>query len=107
MGLGIAARCMRMALRLPLWPDEAFLSASLIDRGYAGLLEPLEYHQVAPFLFMWVQLTFVKLVGFTEFALRMFPFLCGIGSLFLFRRPGASSSQSRVSQGIVPAGSDA
>ena len=37
MGLGIAARCMRMALRLPLWPDEAYLSASLIDRGYAGL----------------------------------------------------------------------
>lgn len=89
MGLGIAARCVRMALRFPLWPDEAFLAASLIDRGYTGLLEPLEYHQVAPFLFMWVQVTFVKLLGFNEFALRMFPFLCGIGSLFLFRRLAA------------------
>ena len=89
MGLGIAARCMRLALRFPLWSDEALLATNLMDREYAELLEPLGASQVAPFLFMWVQLTFVKLMGFNEFALRMFPFLCGIGSLFLFRRLAA------------------
>ncbi len=83
--LGLVARLLRFLLRCPLWPDEGFLAASLLDRGYLELLEPLEYHQVAPFLYMWVQLTIVKLLGFNEWTLRLFSFVCGISSLLLFR----------------------
>ena len=45
--LGVALRLTRYLLRFPLWEDEAMLSANLIDRGYAGLLQPLHYCQVA------------------------------------------------------------
>jgi hypothetical protein len=61
------------------------LSANLIDCNYAGLLRPLHYCQVAPTLFLWGQLTLVKLLGFHEYALRLIPFLCGMASLLLFR----------------------
>ncbi|MHC4731054.1 MAG: ArnT family glycosyltransferase, partial [Planctomycetota bacterium] len=54
-------------------------------RGYLDLLEPLEPHQVAPVLYLWAQLTVVKLLGFHELALRLLAFLCGVASLFWFR----------------------
>jgi len=85
MVLGITARSVRFLLRFPLWEDESFLCVNLATRGYLELLGPLEYDQVAPFLFLWVQSTLVKLFGFSEFSLRLFSFACGIGSLFLFR----------------------
>jgi hypothetical protein len=82
---GLVLRLTRYLLRFPLWEDEAMLSANLLDRGYAGLLLPLHYCQVAPTLFLWGQLTLVKLLGFNEYTLRLIPFLCGLGSLLLFR----------------------
>jgi hypothetical protein len=83
--LGLLARCVRYFLRFPLWEDECFLCVNIGERGYLGLLEPLRYHQVAPPLFLWVELTVVRLLGFTELALRLFPFVCSVASLFLFR----------------------
>jgi len=82
---GVTLRLTRYLLRFPLWEDEAMLSANLLDRGYAGLLQPLHYCQVAPTLFLWGQLAIVKLLGFSEYVLRLIPFLCGMGSLLLFR----------------------
>jgi hypothetical protein len=84
--LGVLARCVRYFLRFPLWEDECFLCANFIDRGYRGMLAPLHYHQVAPILFLWLELTVVKLFGYTEMTLRLVPFLAGIGSLVLFYR---------------------
>ena len=81
--VGLALRLTRYLLRFPLWEDEAMLSANLLDRGYAGLLQPLHYCQVAPTLFLWGQLTLVKLLGFNEYTLRLIPFLCGLASLLL------------------------
>lgn len=87
--LGVAARAVRYFLCFPLWEDECFLSYNLIDRGYADLLRPLDYHQVAPVLFLWLQLSVVKLLGFSEWALRLIPFVCGVASVFLFQRLAA------------------
>jgi hypothetical protein len=84
--LGLAARCIRYFLRFPLWEDECFLCANLIDRDFAGLLEPLNYHQAAPVLFLWLQLAVTKVLGFNELALRLVPFLAGLGSIVLFWR---------------------
>ena len=65
--VGVVLRLTRYLLRFPLWEDEAMLSANLLDRGYGGLLQPLHYCQVAPTLFLWGQLTLVKLLGFNEY----------------------------------------
>lgn len=84
-GIGIAARAVRYLLRFPLWEDECFVAVSLMDRGYAELMQPLEYHQVAPLLFLWVQKTAITWFGFNEYSLRLLAFGSGIASLFLFR----------------------
>lgn len=83
-GLSVSARLIRYGLRLPLWADEAFLSANFLDRGYLDFFRPLEYHQVGPLLFLWAQLTAVKLLGFTEYSLRLFPLLSGLASLWIY-----------------------
>ncbi len=84
--LGVVARLVRYLLAMPLWPDEAFLAANFINGDWVGLVtEPLAYHQVAPPLYLWIQLGIVQLLGFNEWTLRLFPLLCGLASLFLFR----------------------
>jgi hypothetical protein len=72
-------------MRFPLWEDECFLSANYLDRGYLELLDPLRFHQVAPVLFLWLELTVVRLLGFSEWTLRLVPFACSVASVFLFR----------------------
>ncbi len=84
-GLGIVVRLIRYLLQFPLWPDEAYLAHNYLDRGYLDLLKPLDYIQIAPLLYLWVQHTIIKLFGFSEYSLRLYVLLCGIGSLFLFR----------------------
>ena len=84
--LGLFARVMRYALRFPLWDDESFLCVNFISRSYAELLQPLDFHQVAPILFLWIERGAVRLLGYSELVLRLFPFLCSIASVFLFRR---------------------
>ncbi len=84
--LGLFARIMRYAVRFPLWDDESFLCVNFISRSYTELLRPLDYHQVAPLLFLWIERTAVRLLGFSELALRLFPFACSIVSVLLFRR---------------------
>lgn len=84
--LGVAARLLRFALRFPFWYDEAALSSSFLERGYLDLLNPLECGQICPILFLWVQLTAVKLLGFSEWSLRLYPLICGLGSLWVFYR---------------------
>ncbi|HOO76554.1 MAG TPA: glycosyltransferase family 39 protein [bacterium] len=84
--LAVTARSIRYLLCFPLWPDEGFLAANFICARFDGLLGPLAYHQVAPLFFLWTEAAAVKLLGFNEYALRVFPFLCGIGAVFLFVR---------------------
>jgi len=85
LALGTAIRLIGYLLRFPLWVDECFLAENLLDRGFLDLVSPLENNQVAPVGFLWVELAAVRLFGFSEWSLRLFPLLCGIGSLFVFR----------------------
>ena len=84
--LGIAACTVRFGLRFPLWHDESFLAINFARRDFAGILEPLEYHQVAPPLFLLAQMLLVRIAGFTEWTLRFIPFGCTVASFLLFRR---------------------
>lgn len=82
--LAIAVRCVRYFAGFPLWEDECFLGVSLYQRDFAGLLEPLEYHQVAPFLFLWLEKAAVVVFGFNELSLRLPAFLAGLAAVGLF-----------------------
>ena len=83
-GLGVVLRLVTYAMHFPLWGDEAFVAANFISRGYLDLLQPLDYGQICPLLFLWLELTAVKLFGFNEWSLRLVPTMCSVASLFLF-----------------------
>jgi hypothetical protein len=83
--LGVLLRVGRYLMDYPLWWDEAFLAVNFIRRGYGDLLRPLDYNQVCPILFLGVELTVVKLIGFSEGSLRLFPLACAVASVVLFR----------------------
>src|ERR1700685_2927195 len=84
--LGLLARIIRYAVCFPLWDDESFLCANFISRGFLDLLKPLDYHQVAPLVFLWIEAAATRIFGYSELALRLFPFVCGLISVVLFRR---------------------
>ena len=84
--LGVAWRAFRYLLQFPIWGDEAFVCLNLLDRDYLGLTRPLRFVQVAPVLFLWSELAAYRLLGGSELALRLLPFLAGLGSLFLLWR---------------------
>jgi hypothetical protein len=84
-GLGLLVRLVRFWVCYPLYPDEAFVAVNYLNRDYAGLLKPLDYSQVAPPLFLWIELFVVRLFGFCEWALRLWPMLCGLASVVVFR----------------------
>jgi 4-amino-4-deoxy-L-arabinose transferase-like glycosyltransferase len=83
--LGITLRLLVYLLQMPVWTDEAKLATSLLDRGYAGLLEPLAYGQVAPFPFVWLVKASTTLFGFSELSLRMVAVVAAIASVLLMR----------------------
>ena len=84
-GLGVLLRVARYALDFPLWWDEAFVAVNLLRRDYAGLLRPLDYGQVCPLLFLWVERAAVGICGFSGWSLRAFPLACAIAGVVLFR----------------------
>jgi len=49
------------------------------------LLRPLDYSQVCPILFLWAELTVVKLLGFSEWSLRLVPLMAAVAGMPLFR----------------------
>lgn len=85
LSLGIAQRLLRFALNYPLWNDEAFLAANLLDRDFGDLTKPLDFQQVCPLFFLWLEKAISVVLGFNEWTLRFIPTLASIASLFLFR----------------------
>jgi hypothetical protein len=83
--LGVLIRLVRYLVDYPIWHDEAFLAASLWDRSFADLAKPLEYGQVAPWMFLAIERLFVQALGYSEMTLRLFPTLCSIASVVVFR----------------------
>jgi len=84
MAIGIGIRLRNYFFNRALWLDEATLSLNIINRDYLQLLKPLDTLQVAPIGFLFVEKFFVNIFGPNEFALRLFPLMAGILSLFFF-----------------------
>lgn len=87
--VGVAARLVRYLVDYPIWHDEAFVAASLWSRSFRDLAHPLEYGQVAPWLFLVVERIVVQCLGYSELTLRLFPAVCSIASVVLFRHLAA------------------
>ncbi len=85
-GFGVVARVGQYIANRSLWHDEAPLALSIVDRSFAGLLQPLDYDRAAPIGFLLVERLGVLAFGNNEYALRLLPLLAGIASLVLFCR---------------------
>lgn len=86
LAIGVLWRLLRYLLRFPIWDDEAFICLNFLELDYLGLTRELHNCQVAPLLFLWGELTALRLLGASELSMRLLPFLAGMGSLFLFWR---------------------
>ncbi len=84
LALGIAARMAQYLGNRSLWLDEAYLALNILGRDFSGLLRPLDYHQIAPPLFLWSVKLAVSLWGESEAVLRLVPLIGGILALLLF-----------------------
>ena len=82
--LGAVLRLRQYLMGRSLWADEAMLALNIVDRGFAGMFQPLDYDQGAPIGFLLVEKLFNTILGKHEFVLRLFPFLVGSTSLLLF-----------------------
>jgi hypothetical protein len=62
------------------------LARNILDRSFAGLLQPLGLNQGAPVGFLMLQKLAVTALGASEYALRLVPLLAGLISVPLFWR---------------------
>jgi hypothetical protein len=97
--LGVGLRLWEYIFNRSLYLDEILLTRSIVGMPLRELLtKPLLMDQVAPRGFLLVERLAVTILGPSELALRLFPFLCGVASVILFRRLAA-----RVLTGAGPA----
>jgi hypothetical protein len=82
--IGVALRIREYVANRALWLDESFLSLNIIDQPMAGLFGRLGFNQAAPPGFLFIERVAVEVFGRSEYALRLFPLICGIASIFLF-----------------------
>lgn len=94
-GFGIFVRLVQYLFNRSLWHDEAALALNIVNRSYLELLQPLDYNQGAPIGFLMVEKLATQVFGNNEYALRLFPFLAAIASLFIFYKLAQKCLQSQ------------
>lgn len=82
--VGIGARVALWNADFSFDAAESAIGLNVRERTLPQLLGPLAYEQGAPFGFLALEKAAVRTFGDTERALRLFPLLAGIASLFLF-----------------------
>jgi hypothetical protein len=81
--IGIALRVIQFATGRSFWIDEARLALNVTTRGFAGLLQPLDYDQGAPLVFLLLEKLIMLALGNHDWVFRLLPLACGIASLLL------------------------
>jgi hypothetical protein len=102
--VGLALRLARYLRRDSLWGDEAMLAGSIAGRSFHALIPPLDYGQLAPIPFLWLERAIVAAFGPGELALRAVPLLaaCALLILFLpFARELLTELEALVALGLV------
>lgn len=81
--VGFILRLRQYLANRSLWLDEAMLTNNILARNFGGLFQQLDNNQGAPIGFLLLQKNITLLLGDSEYALRLFPFIAGIISLAL------------------------
>jgi Dolichyl-phosphate-mannose-protein mannosyltransferase len=84
--VGLLWRFVRYLSQFPIWGDEAMLLLNILERDYAGLTQHLQFAQVAPLFFLWLEKTAILVFGTSEWSVHLFPMLMGIISFVAFWR---------------------
>lgn len=98
---GVATRLLVYAHNRSLWLDEASLACNVISRNYEMLTLPLDDNQAAPVGFLMVVKSITHVLGDSEYALRLFPLLCGLFAMIGFvgiakRLPSTTATQIAI-----------
>lgn len=78
---GVAARAWVWTHRGSLFLDEASLALNVLARGFGGLTQPLDWGQVAPVGYLWIERAAFLALGPGEVALRSWSFVAGVATL--------------------------
>jgi len=86
LGLGLLLRVVVWWQQRSIVLDEANLIRNYVERSYGQLFENLDYAQYAPPLFSVAVKACIGAFGNNELSVRLFPLLCSMATLGLFRR---------------------
>jgi hypothetical protein len=79
MVVGVGLRVWQYLADTSMWFDELSVARNVSERSLGELLrQPLAYEQTAPLGFLAAVKLSTMLLGSSDLALRLFPFLCGI-----------------------------
>lgn len=81
--LGIAFRIVIYCQNRNLIIDEANIARNVVERGFAGLTQPLRYEQYTPPVFLWITKLNTLVFGTSEYAFRLLPLLSSLAALVL------------------------
>ena len=82
--VGVGLRGAALGSGRNLWIDESMLAINLVERDAARLLTPLDWNQGAPVGFLLASKAVVSLLGTSEWALRLLPFVASLLGLVGF-----------------------
>jgi hypothetical protein len=82
--VGIAMRLALYVIAPPMGGDQAMLGLNIVNRSFAGLIGGLDYQQVAPIGFLWIERAVFEILGMNELAMLLWPTLVSIAALVLF-----------------------
>lgn len=81
--VGMALRLVSYLSEGQLYVDDARLALNIATRSLGQLMRPLDYSQVTPIPFLWIERLAIRLGGVNEYALRTPPLLASLVVLAL------------------------
>src|SRR6185369_5767344 len=88
--IGLVLRGVQYAAGASLWLDEIALVKAIESNNLFDLLvQPLPFDQLAPKGFLFVEKLVSLAFGASDYALRLFPFVCSLAALLAFARLAA------------------
>lgn len=83
---GVLVRLIQYLNNRSLWFDEINLAINIVNRSYLELAQTLDRNQAAPLGFLWIEKLATQVLGDSEYALRLFPFVASIVAMVAFYR---------------------
>jgi len=82
--VGIGTRLARYLAAPPIFGDEAAIGLNIVNKSFAGLLGGLDYQQVAPVGFLWIERAMFEIMGMHERSMLLWPTLASVAALIVF-----------------------